>query len=220
MGLSSSKTTSGPSKQAMPYLQSGSTALQGAYDANKGNTAAIGNTLTGAFNDYSSTMGDSLDPAKAYNADVLGGKYLDAGNPYLEGVISSTNNDVQDRVNALFSSAGQTGSSRQIGELGKQLSTSENNLRYTDYNDRLGQMDSAVTAATGLSGADNSNISTLANLGTTAANVPWIDANNLAAGLGGLWGNSTTTKSSQGLGSTLLGVAGAGLGGWASGGFK
>ena len=32
MGLSSSKTTSGPSKQALPYLTSASGAVQGAYD--------------------------------------------------------------------------------------------------------------------------------------------------------------------------------------------
>lgn len=219
MGLSSSKTTTGPSKQALPYLQQGSAALTSAYNANNANDQAIGNALTTAFKNYS-VDNPTLTAANQYTQDVLGGKYLDAGNPYLKGIIDSTNSDITDQINALFSNAGQTGSSRQIGELGKQLANSENNLRYTDYNNELARMDGAVGNAATLNNATNSNLSTLANLGTTAATVPYIGAQTLANGLGGLWGNSTTTTSSPSLGQMLLGAASNAAAGWASGGFK
>jgi hypothetical protein len=203
MGLSSSKTTTGPSKAAMPYLKDASGAVQGAYQNSIGNTADITNTLKSAFDNYS-TSSPTLTAANGYAQDVLGGKYLDAGNPYLQGMIDSTNESVADQVNALFSSAGQTGSSRQIGELGKQLSTSENNLRYQDYaseRDRMGQ--SAALSAT-LSAAESERYQTLAGLGATANGLPLANALGYAGALGGLWGNSTTTKSSPGLGQMLL----------------
>jgi len=207
MGLSSSKTTTGPSKQALPYLQSASSAVQGAYNDAQPTLKQVSGSLFDQFNGYNSNLGADLAPAQAYNADVLGGKYLSASNPYLTGMIDQTNNDVMDRVNALFSRAGQTGSSRQIGELGKQLANNETNLRYGDYTNQLARMDQAASTAASLSGARNSEYQTLAGLGTTAATLPLANAQTLASSLGGLWGNSQTTKQSGGLGQMLLSAA-------------
>lgn len=215
MGLSSSKTTStsGPSKEALPYLTSASSAVQNAYNQNQANNQAIGNNLFNAYNQYSGNMGSDLTGARNYSQDVLSGKYLTQQNPYLSGMIDQTNSDVMDRVNALFSQAGQTGSSRQIGELGKQLSNSENALRYQNYSDEMNRMSDAAQLGLGLNQATNANEATLGALGTTAAQVPYIGANDLAANLGNLWGNAQTTtqKQSGGLLGSLLG-AGAQLG--------
>lgn len=206
MGLSSSKTTTGPSKAALPHLNSATSAVQGAYNSNQGNLDDISGSLSDAFKKYSSTMGSSLTGAQSRVDDVLGGKYL-TGNPELESVIDTTNASVADQVNALFSRAGQSGSSRQIGELGKRLSENESGLRYKNYSDEQARMDAAVAQALGLNSAGNENAATLANLGTTAATTPYIGASFLADSMGGLWGNSTTTKSSPSLGQMLIGAA-------------
>src|SRR3546814_16666493 len=86
---------------------------------------------------FGADMGSDLDGTRSYMGDVLGGKYLDQQNPYLESMIDQTNDSVMDRVNALFSKSGQTGSSRQIGELGKQLANNETNLRFQSYGDEM-----------------------------------------------------------------------------------
>lgn len=211
MGLSSQKSTStsGPSKQALPYITSASTAAQGAYDANKGNLQDISNNLYDAYKSYSGNMGSDLTGTRTYANDVLSGKYLTQNNPYLEGMVDQTNSDVSDRINALFSQAGQTGSSRQIGELGKQLSNSENTLRYQNYSDEMARMAAAAQLGIGLNDATNANQSTLAALGSTAAEVPYVGANDLAQNLGSLWGNSQTStqKTSGGMLGSLLGAA-------------
>lgn len=197
MGLSSSKTTStsGPSKQAMPYLQAGSNAIQGAYDANQGNLTNIGNSLSSAFDQYSAGLKDN--PLKAgsdsYLGDVIGGKYLNEGNPQLQNVIDTTNDSVSDRINALFSKAGQSGSSRQQGELGKQLSANESGLRYQNYDDEQNRILQAIQAATAGRAQDSQDMQTLTGLGGAAASTPYLGAQFLAQGLGGLWGNSTTS---------------------------
>lgn len=210
MGLSSSKTTSGPSKAAMPYLKQGSSALQDAFSQSQQLGGQVTSALGDTFKNYSTTN-PNLTAANGYVGDVLGGKFMQ-GNPFLENIIGSTNNDVMDRVNSAFSRAGQTGSSRQIGELGKQLSSAENNLRYQNYSDEQARMAQAVQQAAGLNSAQNENIQTQAGLGQTLSGIPLDLASQYASGLGGLWGNSVTQKTSgslaSGLGGLLSSVAG------------
>lgn len=205
MGLSSSSTTTGPSKQALPQLNYASDQLRSVYGANQGNLSNISGGLSNAFAQYQ--LDDpTLGAARGRVQDVLGGKYL-SGNPELQGIIDQTSNSVSDRVNAIFSRAGQTGSSRQIGELGKQLSEAEGRLRYQNYSDEQSRMDGAVGQALGLNQARNNNYATYTGLGQAAATTPYIGANYLAQGLGGLWGNSTTTTQSPNLFSQLLQAA-------------
>ena len=211
MGLSSQKTTTGPSKQALPHLNMASSALTDTYKANAPRLGEISDSLFDAYKTYSSDMGSDLEGARSYMGDVLGGKYLTEGNPYLQGMIDQTNDSVTDRINALFSQAGQTGSSRQIGELGKQLAEAENRLRYQSYGDEMDRMGQAAQLGLGLNQATNANAATEGALAATAAEIPYIGAEKLAQGLGGLWSNSQTTKQSGGLGQMLLG-AGAQLG--------
>jgi len=225
MGLSGSRTTttSGPSAQALPYLNTASSALQNTYNSTAGTNAQIGSSLADAFRQFNQSRQNNpnTDAANDYIGRVLGGEFLN-GNPQLQNVIDTTNESVADRVNALFSKAGQTGSSRQIGELGKQLSANESGLRYQSYNDEQDRIGAAIAQALAMRNADATDLQILTGLGSSAAQIPWLGANNLAAGLGGLWGNSQTTTQKQSgnvLGS-LLGLGGSVLGGWASGGFK
>ena len=188
-----------------------SSALTDTYRANAPRLREIGDSLFDAYKTYSSDMGSDLEGTRSYMGDVLGGKYLTEGNPYLQGMIDQTNDSVTDRINALFSSAGQTGSSRQIGELGKQLADAENRLRYQSYGDEMERMGQAAALGLSLNQATNANAATQGALGASAAEIPYIGAEKLAQGLGGLWSNSQTTKQSGGIGQMLLG-AGAQLG--------
>lgn len=211
MGLSSSKTSTGPSKQALPYITGASSALQGAYDSNAGNLADISGDLRSQFDAFGANMQNdpTLNAARGYVQNTLGTPY--GANPELENQINQTNDSVTDRINALFSKAGQTGSSRQVGELGKQLSNNESNLRYTDWNNDQARRAAAVQSALGLGQLGNQTAETYAGLGQNAAQVPYLGAQMLAGGLGDLWGNAQTTTGSQGIGGALLG-AGATLG--------
>lgn len=192
MGLSSKKQSAGPSKQALPYIQQASTAVQGAYNANQPNLQMIGDRLTGAFGDFADGIGSGARGAADYYRGVLSGP---GSNPELGNIIDTTNASVADQINAMFSRAGQTGSSRQIGELGKRLSENESALRYNDWNN---EQQRKAAAAAGLAGTDSSLASSygaLTALGDSAATTPYLGANFLSQNLGHLWGNATTSTS-------------------------
>lgn len=156
-----------------------------------GNVSDVTNALKTSFDNYSVTN-PTLDSANSYVQSVLNGDYL-SGNPYLQGIIDDTNSSVSDQVNALFSKAGQTGSSRQIGELGKQLASAENNLRYTNYSDEQDRIANAITQATSLNDATNSNLATQLALGSGLTSIGTDAANSYANAIASLWGNNTTT---------------------------
>lgn len=204
MGLSSSKTTTGPSKQAMPYLQAGSSALQSVYDANKGNVAEIGSDLMGQYRRFSDsvTNNPTLGAARRFTADTINSD--PASNPQLDNIINTSNNDIMDRINAIFSRAGQTRSSRQIGEVAKQLSANESGLRYNDWNTGMDRKAQAVQQAIAMGGLDNQTSAALTALAEGAATTPYLGAQILSQGLGNLWGNSTTTKQGSNIGQMLL----------------
>lgn len=233
MGLSSSKSTqnqtstTGPSAVALPQINAATDALKGAYGQTQPVANNVGATLDQMFRSYQANDGSTLAGAKAANDAMLTGGGV---NPQLDNIINTTNNSVADRVNALFSKSGQTGSSRQIGELGTRLGENEANLRYQDYNTQQGHIAQAIQNALGFNTAENQNtaadIANVTALGSGAVAIPGQPAAQLAAGLGSLWGNATTSTGSgtstqsgnifQG----LLGLGGAALSGWASGGFK
>lgn len=223
MGLSSSKSTSKTTygKDALPKINAATDAITGAYQGVQPDLAKVTAGLGASFDAFDPNK-PNIAAANGYVGDVLGGKYLTQQNPYLQGMIDTTNDSVMDRVNALFGRNGQTGSSRQIGELGKQLATAENNLRYQSYGDEMNRMSGAVSAAAGLSEAENNNIATQAKLGETLVGLPLDVANQYASGIQGLWGNNLNTKTKTGmnLGQMLIGGASNAAAAYAGGGFK
>src|SRR4051812_1969735 len=102
MGGKSSKTTSGPSKFAKPFISSAANAVQGAYQGNQANldnlTGILQSNLPGVVN--STLNNPTLAAANGYDMDVLSGKYLGSGNPFLNAQIAATNGDVTDAVNS------------------------------------------------------------------------------------------------------------------------
>lgn len=146
--------------------------------------------------------------------DTLAGRYLQ-GNPYLDGMINQTKENVANDVLSRYSGAGRYGSAYGMGELTRQLANAENNARFQNYAMERGYQNDAIGQAQNLMGGSQ-------GLLNNAAELPWI-------GVGALNGNvrnasggygTTTTKQTGGLGQMLGGIAGAGLSGWAAGGFS
>lgn len=214
-----SKTTTGPSKQALPYLQSASSAVQSAYNQNAPQVQQIASMIQGGLPGLADKAFGSnplVTAAQGYNTDVLSGKYLDAGNPYLSGIISSTADDVTNRVNGAIGLRGRTGGDAHSQILGRELASAENTLRYGDYNSERERMAAASAGAPGLASAEYAGIAPFLAAAEAGAEIPFTASNNLASALAGLWGNSQTTTQKQGLGSALLQAAGAAAGAYAA----
>lgn len=223
MGKKSSKSTTDPSKFAKPYITTAANTLQSTAKANEGNLQNISDAFSSGFQGIAQqafTPDPLVEQARAHSGDVLGGKFLDAGNPYMEQMIARTGANVGDRVNSTFGAAGRTGSDTHGYDLSRGLADSELGLRYQNYGDERSAMERAAAGAGDLSAARFAGVPAALGLGQAAAETPYIGADFLSRGTAGLMGNYTTTKQSQSLGSSLAGLAGAGLAGWASGGFK
>lgn len=217
----SSKSETGPSKFSAPYISGAANAVQGAYNANQPNIANISSFLQNNMGNVASqTLNNpGLQQAGVYNSDVLSGKYLNS-NPNLQAIIDQTNGDVANKVNASIGSRGGAGGSAQAQLLARELAKNETGLRYQDYSTERGYQDKGVANAAALSGAGDNNIQTLLAYLTGQAQIPQSGANSYASSIGGLMSPYTSTTQSQSLGSSLGGLLGAGLSGWASGGFR
>lgn len=201
MGKSSkSKTTNEPSAYSKQYITPAADALSGTYNANAGNVQNISNQLTGAFPgllQQATTQSPLMGAANGYATDVLNGKYLGQGNPYLSGMIDQTDRSVSDRVNSTFGAAGRTGGTQHVAALGQSLADAENGLRYSDYGNERNAMMQALGQAPGLDAAKYAGYAPALALAQSAAGLPMSAANQYASGIGGLLGqyNTTTQKS-------------------------
>lgn len=149
--------------------------------------------LTGAFN---------------YYRDVQDGKYIN-GNPYLEDMIAASNRDAGESVDQSFMPRFGSGYHAKV----KMRAIAENSarMRGESYERERGYQDAAGR--------------NMAGLATTATALPSIPSTTYAQNVAGLLGRyntatgsgTSTTKQSGGLLGDLLG---AGLAGWATGGFK
>ena len=126
--------------QAAPGLQAGAQKFGGILDS------VIGKYQAGDPN---------IEAARGYNADVLGGKYLDAGNPYLQQMIDQTGNDVSNGVSASLGTRGLTGGSAHSGIVARELAKNSTGLRYQDYGAERDRMGQAVSQVPGLIAAEN-----------------------------------------------------------------
>lgn len=224
MGKSKTKSTTEPWAGAKPYILGAANEAQGAYDANKAGVANIASQVQGLLPSLVSKYqaGDpTLTAAKGYNTDVLSGKYLN-NNPHLQAVIDSTGNDVRNGVQASLGTRGRTGGDSYFSLTSKALADNASKLRLADYDAERGRMATASGQTPGLIAADTAAIAPLLAVAQAGSELPFAASNNYAANISRLLSPYTTTTQtqSQGLGSILGGVLGAGLGGWASGGFR
>lgn len=137
------------------------------------------------------------------------------GNPYLDAILGRTRENVAGTVNDQFGPAGRFGSGQHAAILARELADAETRARYGDYAQERGYQQDAIGQASGLMGGAQ-------GLLNNAAELPWIGvqaANGAVRQASGGYGTSTTTQKG-GLGQMLMGLAGTGLSGWASGGFR
>jgi hypothetical protein len=167
-----------------------------------------------------SAFGDNplLNAGNSYTQDVLGGKYLQ-DNPYLQGMINQTDQSVSDQVNSLFSKAGASLGTQHAGVLSKSLADAENSLRYGNYAQERQNQQGALGAIPGLSSAQYAGVMPYLAASQAAGTLPYAGLGALSPIIG-LGSGAGTTTQSVGAGNLLGGILGAGLSGWASGGFK
>ncbi len=200
-----SKSKTKPTKFAEPYITAAGQAQGPAFEE----SSAIGKQYQ-----------PRLDQASGLLGSVIGGDYLRSGpafeqSPYLEGYIQDSNRDITDSVNGNFMN--RFGSGYHTNALVDRLSDNEERLRYGDSVRRDGLMQDSYARERGYQmGA----VGDQAGLAQTATSLPQLAAGNYADAVGGLFGQYNKTTQKQGAGGLLAGVAGAGLSGWASGGFK
>jgi hypothetical protein len=220
MSKKSAKSTTGPSKFAQPYISSAANTLQSTFQGNQQNVADLSAGLNSALPQIQANAlnNPTLSAAGGYDQDVLSGKYLGAGNPYLAQQIANTNNSVGDAVNAKIGMIGGAGGSAQAAILARELAKNETNLRYTDYTNERQAMAGAASNATSVAGAQNGGLAAYLAAIEQAATLPTVNASGLASGIGGLLGNYTTTKQTPSLASQLVNAAAAAAQAYAGGG--
>lgn len=196
-------TVTGAYNRAAPGLQAGADQFAG-----------IRQGILDRFN----SPDNPLNAARSHYNDTLSGRYL-TGNPYLDDIVSQTNDSVGNAVTASLGTRGLTGGSAHSGILSRELAKNETGLRYQDWANQLARMDNAASSVGSLGQAESAMLDP-AIRAYQAQSVPVMAAQDYGSTIGGLLGQYTKTKQSQGIGGMLGGLAGSALSGWASGGFK
>lgn len=141
--------------------------------------------------------------ARGLLTNTIDGQYLD-GNPHTEAYINHAEDDATDRVNSQFGS--RFGSGYHATALARELANIRNAVQFNQYNTERARQGEAVGQ--------------LGQLAGQATALPGIASGQYADATRGLFGAYNTTTQKQGAGGLLAGIAGAGLSGWAGGGFK
>ena len=215
MGLSKSKTTSKnePPSWAKPLILKGMEGASNVFDQQQPTLNKYSGMQMDTYGRVAPGAEQGIMGSQGLVNDTLSGKYLN-GNPYIDGMLAKTRENVTGNVNSQFSGSGRYGSDYHTGEMTRQLADAENSMRFQNYGQERAYQNDAVGQAQGLMNGSQ-------GLLNNAAELPWI-------GVGALNGNvrqasngygTTTSKQSGGIGQMLGGLAGSALSGWASGGF-
>jgi hypothetical protein len=195
-----------------------------AYNAAQPGITATANSLAsavpGLMESYNAGQ-PGIQSAMQYNQDVTSGKYLNEGNPYLQGQIDQTNAGVRNGLASSLGTRGLTGGSAFGDIISSNLAKNENNLRFADYTNERNRMDSAASAAGGISAAQYQPLSVIQSI-LQSQQAPVQAAAGAGSSIGGLLGSYTngTQTQSMGLGQLAAQLGGSALSAWAGGGFK
>lgn len=208
------KTTTGPSKFSEPFIRQGADALINSFNTNQGTVQQQTDNTLGLLNPFLKQQieqGNSgVNAARDFNIDVLGGKFLD-GNPHLQNVIDSSNNDIRNQSEAALGLKGLTGGSSFADIISRNIANNTSNLRFQDFSRERASQDAAAGRAGSLASAEFLPIQGL--LATLqASQTPLNAASQFAGGLGGLLGGFQTQSTpllNQLLGSAAQGASAA-----------
>jgi len=128
------------------------------------------------------------------------------GNPYLDAIIGQRNQDIAGSVNDQFGQSGRYGSGQHAAILASEMAKADDALRFQNYGMERGYQQDAIGQAGNMMQGSQAILN-------NAAELPWVGiqaANGAVRQASSGYGTSTTTQK-QGLGSTLMGLAGTGL---------
>lgn len=210
MGLSSKKTVTKnePWAPAQPYILKNLQQQDDVFNASQPDLMKYAGMQRDAYGRVAGGAEAGITGAQSLVNANLSGENLN-GNPHLEGLIAATNRDITDDVNGAFMP--RFGSGYHAKVLARQLAENENRLRFGNYATERGYQQAAIGDAQNLMGGAQ-------GLLNNAAELPWVGvqaANGAVRQASGGYGTQTTKQSGGLLGDLL----GAGLAGWASGGF-
>lgn len=210
MGLSSSKSSQKQTPVYAPQLEAMAGNVNNAYQnaAPKitGITDQLSTLVPGILDRY--TNGDpNVTAAQGYNADVLSGKYL-TGNPFLEQMVTQSQNDARNQTAAALGVRGLNGGSAFGDIISRNVTEAGNTLRFNNYAQERGRMDTAAGMAPALAAAQYLPIDIATQI-AQAQGIPLQAASGAAAATGGLLGQYTNTTQKQGMNlfQSLLGAA-------------
>lgn len=200
MGLSSSKTktTNDPWKPAQPYILKGLEQSGQVFDQQQPTLNKYSGMQMDTYGRVAPGAEQGIIGSQNLVNDTLAGKYLN-GNPYLDGMLSKTRENITNNVQSQFAGAGRYGSDYNVGELSRQLADAENQMRFQNYGQERAYQNEAIGQAQGLMNGTQ-------GLLNNAAELPWI-------GVGALNGNvrqasngygTTTSRQSGNIGQMLL----------------
>jgi len=196
MGLSSKTSKSSTKPVYSGQLEGAANNVNSAYQMQApkigGISDQLGGLVPGLVEQYQKGQ-PNVAAAQGYNADVLSGKYLDAGNPYLQAQIDATGGDVRNGLSASLGTRGLTGGSAFGDIITRNLANNATNLRYTDYSNERSRMDSAAAQAPGLAAASYQPISAIQSI-LQSQLAPLQAAQGQASSIGGLLGQYTNQK--------------------------
>jgi hypothetical protein len=207
-------STSTPWQPAQPILLGAGNDILNTVDANKGNLQQLSGNLNGMLPGLQSMAMDNsmLQPATGYLNDVLGGKYLGQGNPYLNAMVHQGEQDAGNAVNSTFSMAGRTGGGNHAADLARGVAQAGNALRYQDYANERNNMTQAAGMLPGINASRFAGVTPLLGAYQLAGQLPYYGTNALG-NIGSLYsgyGKETATKPGGWLDSIL--GAGAAVG--------
>lgn len=212
MGLSGSKTKTTNKPIYSSQVEGAASNINNAYNQQAPKISGIadqmGSLVPGLVERFQN--GDpGVNAAAGYNSDVLSGKYLDAGNPYLEQQIAATGANTRNGLAASLGTRGLTGGSAFGDIITRNLAENESGLRYADYNNERGRMGQAAGMAGGISAAQYLPLTAMQEI-LQAQQAPVQSAVGAGSGIGGLLGQyqNTEQKTSQSLGSIIAQLAG------------
>jgi hypothetical protein len=208
---SKTKTTTAPPKWAVPHLQGAMGTISNTVGANQGNLDAAAGQIRGflpGLGEQAFGQNAGLGAATNYGMDVIGGKYLDEGNPYMNQMASMARQNVAGDINSMFSKAGRAGSDSHYQDLARGMGEAELGLRYQNYGNERNAQTQAAGMMPALNQSQYAGIMPYLAAQQTAAGLPFTGLQSLGM-IGGLTGGGGTQTGTQpgGWGSGLLGAA-------------
>ena len=142
----------------------------GANDPSLGTLQALAQgTSNPALGLLQGMTAQSANPDSAgYYKDVLDGKFLDTGNPFLGAMLQQSDDAVTKAANRRFAAAGMGAglSTPYMDLLTHNLADSENRLRYQDYDNQLNRMTQVgAQSDAGYNAAQDRSLSAASDLG-------------------------------------------------------